>query len=1066
MGIYKKCVSYLCILTVTFSGLHWAFFFTILGVFYSPYLKAADELKNQLVDKYHLDAPQSGSNHNIYDKAMSIANSVDQSGKDLESQLLNRPQSTGTGNPVDLSKYQQTDFQTEYRKYMDSGLPGIKPATPAMSADGQSINTNYYEKGSAKLKKNSNGKLVIETIPLNERGEHITSTSNSEVFTNQTVNPEVTFNAPDTYGNESAYTDDIKAKYQQVQTGTTKDAEAYQAIIGSRNSNPPPQIKSNAYFLQNGYNNISDAKNGVGIWAQTCTDETKTVTDKKYIPVWEPKICSEPNHQNMDHCEVTRHLETNGDLVKVNASAKFGYSSGTWITIYADFKNGTATITDPSDQKGAAFASEIDKVDYNLFCEKNKGIIQLSSQTTWKNFPAGGSLDNSVNLRELEAPTCANGLVAKLQVEDTNHTGKAKFNVTGIFNYQFQTSPYKEVFTQSPDGCADKVGWTPGPYPCSGDGCYKPKESIDSFCTFDGWELLQQGTQSYPQWVITALQKMFPDDPNPDKLYNTDEDGNPASESYYMASWKINARAYSCDPLKGNKYCAQIYNPETKQYEEQCFTYDELKSNPGSCGQYATNDKCEQVSKSCAEGWYDEQTDICYMYSANYRCDVGHDISTSHTTTTNTCASMLPCLGTDCSYGEEESSTDFEKAVLMASVAQTVDSDGQCETSDPTTCKIFEGEPKYCSWEVTGMGNNCCEAPSGVNYLEMAYASYKFTQTSAFKSITNRVAQTVPGKTIEGLYSDASSMLVNGWNAGSSAVVEYTSSMFGDPEFMSGWADSLKIGSTGGSSLSSAVSAAMYKMQQQVYSWLNSELPSELSAMLFKTAGEDAVKEGAAQQTGDIILSDSMQTFVNVVSFIGTVYTIYTMTKLVINLLTQCDSNEQDMGVRIAERQCFKVDGAYCAKKVLGVCVIRRQNWCCYSSILARIIAKQGSEQLGKDMSQCEGFTVSEFAQIDFDKLDLSEWLATMYDSNLLPTAGYNSELLTGTGRMIGNTGSCQVGDSTCQEMTRKTAEKRAEEEFSTDDISTNANINKETLDPNDVDCSVYPRPLICELQN
>jgi hypothetical protein len=117
-------------------------------------------------------------------------------------------------------------------------------------------------------------------------------------------------------------------------------------------------------------------------------------------------------------------------------------------------------------------------------------------------------------------------------------------------------------------------------------------------------------------------------------------------------------------------------------------------------------------------------------------------------------------------------------------------------------------------------------------------------------------------------------------------------------------------------------------------------------------------------------------------------------------------------------------------------------------------------------MSQCEGFTVSEFAQIDFDKLDLSEWLATMYDSNLLPTAGYNSELLTGTGRMIGNTGSCQVGDSTCQEMTRKTAEKRAEEEFSTDDISTNANINKETLDPNDVDCSVYPRPLICELQN
>lgn len=78
----------------------------------------------------------------------------------------------------------------------------------------------------------------------------------------------------------------------------------------------------------------------------------------------------------------------------------------------------------------------------------------------------------------------------------------------------------------------------------------------------------------------------------------------------------------------------------------------------------------------------------------------------------------------------------------------------------------------------------------------------------------------------------------------------------------------------------------------------------------------------------------------------------------------------------------------------------------------------------------------------------------------------YDSQMLAGSGRMVGNTGPCATGDTSCQEMTRETAEKRAEEEFSSDEISTNANDNKETLDPHDVDCSVYPRPLICELQN
>ncbi|MGI2175199.1 conjugal transfer protein TraN [Shewanella ulleungensis] len=159
------------------------------------------------------------------------------------------------------------------------------------------------------------------------------------------------------------------------------------------------------------------------------------------------------------------------------------------------------------------------------------------------------------------------------------------------------------------------------------------------------------------------------------------------------------------------------------------------------------------------------------------------------------------------------------------------------------------------------------------------------------------------------------------------------------------------------------------------------------------------------------------------------------------------------------------VGNSYCAKKVLGVCYLRRQDWCCYSSMLSRIIADQGSKQLGKDMTSCPGFTIAEFGQIDFDQLDLSEWLSTMYEADILSTSGYDIERLTGTGRMFGNLICENSDDPDCIEMERDNAEERASTQFE-GDASDAANQLKETFDPTQIDCSVYPRPMICEISN
>ncbi len=119
--------------------------------------------------------------------------------------------------------------------------------------------------------------------------------------------------------------------------------------------------------------------------------------------------------------------------------------------------------------------------------------------------------------------------------------------------------------------------------------------------------------------------------------------------------------------------------------------------------------------------------------------------------------------------------------------------------------------------------------------------------------------------------------------------------------------------------------------------------------------------------------------------------------------------------------------------------------------------------KFGKDMAECPGFTIEEFGRIDFDRLDLSEWLSTMYEADILSTTGYDIDRLTGSGRMLGNL-SCEGSDDPeCQEMTRKTADERAAEQFN-GDASGISNQLKDTFDPDQIDCSVYPRPMICEL--
>lgn len=101
----------------------------------------------------------------------------------------------------------------------------------------------------------------------------------------------------------------------------------------------------------------------------------------------------------------------------------------------------------------------------------------------------------------------------------------------------------------------------------------------------------------------------------------------------------------------------------------------------------------------------------------------------------------------------------------------------------------------------------------------------------------------------------------------------------------------------------------------------------------------------------------------------------------------QCNQTEQLLGLRKDQRLCTYV-GSWCSSKFLGACITKKEGYCCYNSRLSRIINEQGRSQIGKSYGDpknpnCSGFTADELSQLDFSKMNLSEFIAEITPKNL-----------------------------------------------------------------------------------
>jgi len=1119
------------------------------GVVYSPlgYSQTVTEdtpLLDELKTKYDLDNPE--RNHQDGGLSETITDNMNPTSVDLSERILRGLNAGNNANTEydfseEIDERGTSDIRSEERG-IALGL-GLSHGAPVIDQDTGEIDATYAREGTRRFFRDDDGNLVMELVE-EDAITYVEGVKQNDLTSNEIDNDDHVFDTPDGYGESSEIRANVRNSHVRYRSGdesANATGRAYQSVTTSLDRGVNASIGNDA-FLNPSRQTFNDVNANQGEFFQSCQSTTVTNHTSIDFPTYEEFTCDTNNTDNPFFCEVEREYR-----IPAFVEGQGFRSCGVGCYELTLGRAGNNYYVPPCGIKcESEIFTEIREVGFNL--SDGFEISRVEAEATFDdhfellindNLAYSQINGNFSYTQRVPIPTANAGRDFAERGNDSMGTRNVSFgvlrnidqNANKTYTFKLNTlvggsgemlmkirfyftdtdgKGYGEIFTQFPEGCLDRtgaIGVSTGPsgggtmttdhciadgtLQCvigeysatgtSGPGCYdsegnhftiyeacQPRASGGAvtpgyaagsitegeFCRFDGWTVLEEGDRGFPQYYLDVMTPMFEGD-----------DGN--------VTWKANLDGYRCDPLKGGEYCYV----DVESQEEVCLTWEDLKEQPDQCAVYEEDESCSEIKRECMQtGWYEggigykdedgdpvEDGNWCFNETVTYECETSNSVPYTSTSEKSTCDAALPCAGGDCSLGETEKNQKFVEAAVRANVIQNVDGDYACEDpSDPTTCRIFDGEYEYCSWEVTGLGMDCCEQPGGINILAYVTAASgimkanKLAADGVFGEAAKQGADKVIqfGKDAKGYVTDAVSSVYN--------TVMGEAAEAGTPIIEEG-----------------AISAALDAAQQKLFETVYNALPEELAkTIITETAANEATGEAAQYALN--------KTLGSVLNFIGTAYTAYSLVKIGLQLLTMCDENESDMGVKLAQRQCFKVGDTYCSKDVLGLCYQKRQDHCCYSSILARIIMDQAYDQLNIDPLsaspiQCRGLTQYEFAQLDFDQIDLSEWVGLLVESGEIKSEA-NEQILTGGGELVETEcetweeedpvtgvittkercfGKMEGGRVLNAENRQVTSERTTQRVDGAADYAEDAKDAAKDM-ANNLDCSEIPRPPIC----
>ena len=405
---------------------------------------------------------------------------------------------------------------------------------------------------------------------------------------------------------------------------------------------------------------------------------------------------------------------------------------------------------------------------------------------------------------------------------------------------------------------------------------------------------------------------------------------------------------------------------------------------------------CAFIRSDCVEGANGSSTGICWLYKDVYDCGTSITVPVLQSASARYCAGPVRCMGEECVEVSRAKSPDFLRAAAALNTVQQMAMDKDCAVAnDLSTCTVFKGQGGTCKTVgalVTSI--DCCNAPKSVGlgqYLDL------MTRVS---QVDNAVMRLDAANAVRGSWEVLRTPVADTLNAVKNTVASTADSITGG--YSSVATDFLK---------DSLVGQFSNMAMEQVATWVGETFGSTAGNLIFSSGGSAAFSQSGALNPG--VTGSTLQVggggamIGSLLNAVMVAYAVYQILVVIVQLIWQCEQKEYELAAKKSLRSCTYL-GSYCNTKVFGACMEERESYCCYSSPLARILQEQIRPQLGMpygDIKQpdCSGIPVNRLAEVDWNRVNLDEWLAILKITNRLPTAGnalekLNLDQLTGQG--------------------------------------------------------------------
>lgn len=409
--------------------------------------------------------------------------------------------------------------------------------------------------------------------------------------------------------------------------------------------------------------------------------------------------------------------------------------------------------------------------------------------------------------------------------------------------------------------------------------------------------------------------------------------------------------------------------------------------NLASCAAYESNPSCGFIKSSCVEGALGA-SGTCYVHEEQWDCGNSATVPTVTRNTTTSCPGPIRCMGTDCVNPQADLSNDFARAAATLSAARFMAMDAECKEDtieENRSCTVFKGKAQTCKKAVGGIVD-CCASTATVSlgdYISLILAVGKLDSAVSALDKSNALRgafETLTGP-IDSAWTEINKPFVQGWE--------------------NIWGGTKSVASDGASK--TLIGSVQQTLLNKVGDWTAQVFGDAAANSLFSVAetGGSAFIGGTAQ--GPLQLGGGQAIIGSVLGWVMIAYTVYQIVMILIQIIWACEKEEFELNAQKQLKNCHQV-GSYCNSKVLGVCIEKRESYCCFNSPLSRIIQEQARPQLGLSWGtpkepDCRGITTDEIQRIDWSQINLDEWLGLLAQTGHLPSeSSVNIDNLTGAG--------------------------------------------------------------------